>query len=75
MAVGKCSVKTPFGTDVPAQLDALARFDSRQIGPGLLWRGSNWAKESQYGMDHKTIEQNEFYDSMSVELHFVTPLP
>ena len=24
----------------------------------LIWRGSNWVKESQYGLDHKTIEQN-----------------
>ena len=45
---------------VPAQLDSLARFDPRQIGPGLIWRGSKRAKESQYGLDHKTIEQNEF---------------
>ena len=49
---------------VPAQLDSLARFDSRQIGPGLIWRKSNWAKECQYGLDHKTIEQNKFYDSV-----------
>ena len=49
--------------DVPAQLDSLARFDPRQIGPGLIWLGSNWVKESQYGLDHKTKEQNEFYDS------------
>ena len=51
---------------VPAQLDSLAHFDSRQIGPGLIWRGSNWAKESLYGLGHKTIEQNKFYDSMSL---------
>ena len=51
---------------VPAQLDSLARFDPRQIGPGLIWRGSKRANESQYGLDHKTIQHNEFYDSMSL---------
>ena len=49
-----------LNVDVPAQLDLLARFDQRQTGPGLIWHGSNWVKESQYGLDHKTIEQNEF---------------
>ena len=51
---------------VPAQLDSVARFDPRQIGPGLIWRGSKRAKESQYGLNHKTIEQNELYDWMSL---------
>ena len=56
-----------YGVYVPAQLDSLARFDPPQTGPGLIWRGSKRAKESQYGLDHKTIEQNEFqYDSMSL---------
>ena len=33
-----------------------ARFDPRQIGPGLIWHGSNWViKESEYGLDHKTM--------------------
>ena len=45
--------------DVLAQLDSLARIDSSQIGSGLIWRGSNWVKESHYGLDHETIEQNE----------------
>ena len=31
----------------------------RRIGPGLIWRRSNWVKESEYGLDHETIEQNE----------------
>ena len=53
------------GGNVPAQLDSLARVDSHQIGPGLIWRGPNWAKESQYGLDHETIEQNELTDFMS----------
>ena len=44
---------------VPAQLDSLACIDSRQIGPYLIWRGSNWVKESQYGLDHETAELNE----------------
>ena len=51
---------------VPAQPDSLARFDQRQIGPGLIWHGSKRAKESQYGLDHKTIEQNEFNDSINL---------
>ena len=51
---------------VPVQFHSLAHFDSRQFRPGLIWRWSNWAKESHYGQDHKTIEQNEFYDSMSL---------
>ena len=45
--------------NVPAQLDLLARFDSHQIGPHLIWRETNWVKESQYGQDHKTIEQEQ----------------
>ena len=52
--------------NVPAQFDSLARFDPRQVGHGLIWCGSKRANESQYGLDHKTIEQNEFYDLMSL---------
>ena len=58
---------------VPVQLDSLARFDSRQIGPGLIRRGSNWVKESQYGLDHKITEQVTRFMTQRVnesELHF-----
>ena len=44
---------------VPVQLDSLTCIDSRQIGPGLIWLRSNWDKESQYGLNHETKEQNE----------------
>ena len=53
--------KAVFGTrnvPVPTQLDSLAGFDSRQIGPGLIWRGSNWVKESQYGLGWTTKPKN-----------------
>ena len=56
---------THLNASVPAQLNSLARTDSRQTGPGLIWRESNWVKESQYGLDHETIEQNEFTGFMS----------
>ena len=52
---------------------------------GLAWFGrSDWVKESQYGLDHETIEQNELTGFMSpisqwvlvwVTFYFVTPLP
>ena len=46
------SQKTEFVVvSIPAQLNSLARIDSRQVGPGLIWRGSNWVKE--YGLDQK----------------------
>ena len=48
-----------FSIHVPAQLNSLAGNDSFQIGPALIWRGSNWVKEIQYGLDHDTTEQNE----------------
>ena len=58
------SEKTEFVVvSVPAQLNSLARIDSRQIGPDLIWRGSNWVKE--YGLDQETIEQNELTCFMS----------
>ena len=69
------------GGNVPAQLDSLALVDVHQIGLGPNWRGSNWAKESQYGLDHETIEQNELTDFMSPMRQslsytiFLTPLP
>ena len=54
-------------TSLPAQLDWLARIDSRQIGPGLIWRGLNWVKRGQYKLDHarnnRTERINRFYES------------
>ena len=53
-----------YRISVPAQLDSLARQ------PNWAWPdlgGSKTGpKESQYRLDHKTIEENEFYDWMSL---------
>ena len=56
----------------PAQLVSPVRIDSRQTGPGLIWRGSNWAKESQYETI-ETIEQNELTGFMSHESMSLSP--
>ena len=51
---------------VPTQLDSLAHFDSRQIGLALFDVGQTGPKRVSMGLDHKAIEQNEFYDLMSL---------